>query len=166
MLNGVISLIVVQLVLVGLTGGLYLRLRQKADIQGQDVLRWAVKIEAASAKADSAVAQVDKIDGEHYRALKNKYETLALEFDDLKRKFIALEDRYERLKLDKAAEAKAVSRARVAAPGPVAAAGDAEPGPVTIEDLVASGQAFPMGPKNNHQPAPARAASTFGQPAR
>jgi hypothetical protein len=171
-LNGLICLVFVQLVMLVISGGLYLRQRQHADAQGRDILTWSVKIDAASNKADSAVAHVDKIDTEHYRALKSKYETLALEFDDLKRSFRALEERYERLKLDKAAEAKATSRAAgrpAIAPAPHL--GPMPRGPVPDDDpdaalraLVESGEAIPL-PRANGAPNPSPVRSTFGQPA-
>lgn len=138
----------------------YLRQRQKGDIQGQEVARWAPLIDEAKRIASEARDYVDKIDVDHYRAMKKKYEELALEFDTLKRAFTALEERYERLKLDKAAEAKAAQRAaKVAAdPWKAPAEGKEQPGEVveSLDDIIRR-NGIPLRELNGAQPqTPAR----------
>lgn len=163
-----ISFLFAQLVLLVITSAVYLRLRQHGDKQGQDVAQWSVKIEGAIGTAQAAMAHVDKIDTEHYRTLKSKYEALALEFDDLKRSFRALEERYERMKLDRAAEAKAASRAAkaqgvLAADPWVAPAEDrTQNGAQSLDDILHR-EGIPLSP-NGAQPQPTRRPG-FGEPA-
>lgn len=171
MIYGVISLICVQILLVLLTGAAYLRLRQHGDMNGREVLNWAVKIEAANTKADSAMVKADKLVTEQYDALAAKYSTLHTEYLELRRKYDDLEKRYESLRLSIAANAKregrdrAKERAEEAAPAmpgqvPPRAAGG------SIEEALRNGDAIPLFDPNGAKQTIVPRPSTFGQVAR
>lgn len=166
---GIIALLSVQILFLGLTAAAYLRMRQHGDMNGREVLNWAVKIEAANTKADSAMVKAEKLVTEQYDALAAKYATLHTDYLELRRKYDDLEKRYESLRLTITSNARqdrrerARERAEEAAPAlpgqvPHHAAGS------PLEEAIRSGAAIPLFAPNGASPVPPK--STFGQAAR
>lgn len=165
---GIVALLSVQILFLGLTAAAYLRMRQHGDMNGREVLNWAVKIEAANTKADSAMTKADKLVTEQYDALAAKYSVLHTEYLELRRKYDDLEKRYEQLRLTIASNARqsrrerANERAEEAAPAmpgqePQRAAGG-------FEEAIRRGEAIPLFTPNGAAPVGPRE-NTFGRPA-
>lgn len=160
----VILLILVQVILVGGTAAVYLRLRAHSDTDNRTVDSWSMKIDTALNFAQGASAKVEMIEVSHFNALRAKLEAQALEIADFKieigklraevvtlRTTIASARRYERK-----AEAENLPDLHPES-GPSKSVNGSIPR--TLEEAIANGMALPL----DHSPNPVKTARTFGQ---
>lgn len=120
MIYGIISLLIVQLALVGATAILFLRLRSQADVEKHDHVGWGIKISAAVGTAEAAKRQVELVETEHFKALRTKFEAQELEIAELRKECISLRNEVVTLRTALASKARSerLERQREEAPPP------------------------------------------------
>lgn len=147
MVYGLISLLILQMVLLGAGAFVFTRQLNIRDVDKHDRVSWEIKLNAAVSTADSAKAKIEMIEVSHFNALRSKFEAQNLEIAELLKEVTSLRNEVVQLRTTIASRSRAERREATEIPRAVTAAGPADDSSgfaETLQGAVLNGKAYPL----------------------